>query len=242
MTEEENGMQLKKKNHKPHIESKWDLVEAVVQLSPRVLLHGPTGTGKTHVANHSGNPTSVYNVTATEDTPAAEFRGHFVPKDGNFLWMDGPVVRAMRAGSRLVVNEIDQSSGDLLTFFYAVLDDPGMAAVTLPTGEVVRPGEGFSVVGTMNGSPKSLPAPLRDRFAVSIYINEPHPKAVELLPPHLRDFARNGTAAPDEDRRTSVRALAEFTVLSKRIGEKHAAEAIFGKRAQTVLNALKAAS
>src|SRR5207244_1607050 len=119
-------------------------------------------------------------------------RGHFIPKGQEFIWMDGPALTAFRLGSRLVLNEIDKASGDALTFCHALLDDPGIARITLPTGETVIPHEDFHVIATMNGEPEDLPDALRDRFAVRIHIDKLHPEAVEALPKDLHKIARKG--------------------------------------------------
>ena len=170
----------------------------------------------------------------------AELRGHFVPKGGEFIWMDGPVTRAMRQGARLVLNEIDLSSGDVLTYLYAVCDDPELSQVTLPTGEILRPAEGFSVVATMNGEPSYLPEALQDRFCVSLNIDKPHPEAIKRLPEDLQRLAENGVHA-DSNRRTSVRSLSAFADLREKLPTEDASFAVFGSRSKDVNAALKLA-
>jgi len=184
----------------------------------------------------------VYAVTLTEEMPAAELRGHFVPKGDHFEWMDGPALRAWRLGARLVLNEIDRASGDVLTFLMVILDDPETAMVTLPTGETVRPNPQFSVVATMNGNVlNDLTSGLRDRFPVTIEVTEVHPEALALLPEHLRDAARNTSLVDDSSRRLSIRVWYEFARLEGLLGTEMAAQACFARRAGDVLTALKIA-
>lgn len=219
----------------------WQVAEAAIAHSSRVLLVGPPGTGKTYAAAKFGiGNRSVYATTLTEEMPAAELRGHFVPKGDHFEWMDGPALTAWRQGARLVLNEIDRASGDVLTFLMVILDDPETAMVTLPTGETVRPSSAFSVVATMNGNIlNDLTAGLRDRFSVTIEIDEVHPDALALLPAPLRAAARNTTLVDEAARRLSVRVWYEFVRLRALLGEEIAAHACFGKRAQDAMNALK---
>lgn len=220
----------------------WDLVNAVLPLATRLLLYGPPGTGKTWQGLTGGlrSAQEVFSITLTEDTPAAELRGHYVPVDGRFVWRDGPALAAWRAGARLVVNELDHASGDVLTFLLAILDDHEMARVTLPTNETVRPADGFSVVATMNGDPDTLPAPLRDRFPIALEVNAVHPGALQALNPDIQKAARDTVALPAE-RRISIRAWQAFGQLRPALGEELATRVVFGQRAGDVLDALKLA-
>jgi hypothetical protein len=218
----------------------WDTIDAVMGVSRRILLRGMPGTGKTYAATKRGlaQGQKVYSVTMTPETPAAEFRGHFVPKGGEMVWMDGPAIRAWREGARLVINEIDQASPDCLSLMFAVLDDPEFAEFSLPTGETVRPEQGFQVVATMNGEPEDLPVALQDRFPVSILIEEPNPEAIQSLPEDLRGPAASTALIDNPDRRVSIRAWAEFANLRHKLGKEVAAKAIFGPRYQEALDAL----
>lgn len=228
----------------------WSIIDAVIATSRRVLLFGPPGTGKTYAAarRNVAKDQSIYQITMTEETPAAEIRGHFLPKGSEMVWMDGPAIRAWREGSRLVINEIDRASADSLSLLYAILDDPEFAELTLPTGEIVRPAEGFHVVATMNGQPYELPLALQDRFPVTIEVMDVNPEAIKALPEDLRVPARESALVSDQDRRLSVRMWMEFASLrsklnrqysSKEKGTTMAAKAVFGARWGEALRAIK---
>ncbi|HEY1309251.1 MAG TPA: AAA family ATPase [Vicinamibacterales bacterium] len=219
----------------------WTTTEAVIAGSRLCLLYGPPGTGKTTAAVRAGSPGSFYNVTLTDETPAAELRGHYIPADGNFVWQDGPAMRAFREGTRLVLNEIDHASGDALDFCHCLLDDPGIAAITLPTGETVHPSPGFTVVATMNGEPGDLPPAIRDRFAVAIEVTEPHPDAIAGMPEAVQDAIRGTVGTDDDEQRTSLRAWRSYLDLADKVGDETAARAVFGIRAGEILAALKLA-
>lgn len=215
----------------------WEYVQACLGHADRVLLYGPPGTGKTTIANRFGKPEKVFNVYLTEDTPAAELRGHFVPKGGEWLWMHGPAIRAWLEGARLVLNEINNASGDALDLLLAITDDHDLAALTLPTGETVRPADGFQVVATMNGEPEDLPEALQDRFAVSFRIDRAHPDALKALPPDIQALAR--ARADEPQGAPSVRSWNAFRALRDAVGPEVAAVAVFGPaEAQAVLDAL----
>jgi nitric oxide reductase NorQ protein len=228
----------------------WTIIDAVIATSKRVLLHGLPGTGKTYAAarqNLKGNDQKVYQITMTEETPAAEIRGHFLPKGDEMVWMDGPAVRAWKEGARLVINEIDRASADSLSLLYAILDDPEFAEFTLPTGEIVRPKKGFHTVATMNGEPGELPLPLQDRFPVTIEVIALNPEALKALPQDLQQVAKESAFTKDENRRLSIRMWMEFATLRVKLAKSHgsvkgpvlAAKAVFGKRWEEAIRAIE---
>jgi MoxR-like ATPase len=217
----------------------WDRAAAALGRGRRVILYGPPATGKTHQAMRAGRAANqeVVSITLTEETSAAELRGHYVPVNGHFEWRDGPVIRAWRLGARLVLNEIDHAGADALSFLLVILDDPGFVVLTLPTNETVQPAPGFSAVATMNGDPDGLPAALRDRFPITIRIDEVHPDAIVALPPDLRHAAAATVDLPPE-RRISLRQWQEFAALREPLSNENAARIVFGPRAGDVLDAL----
>lgn len=219
----------------------WALVSRVIPESRVTLLYGPPGTGKSFAAHNSDLAgRQLFSVTMTPETPAAELRGHYVPQGSQFVWQDGPAIKAWRFGGRLVLNEIDHAAADALSFLLNCLDSQETACLTLPTGEMVKPHPQFQAVATMNGSPDELPSALRDRFPVCLEVDAVHPSAVETLPKDLRNAAL-GSALADDGRRISIRAWQCFASLRASIGSEAAAAAIFAKRAQDVLDSLKIA-
>jgi hypothetical protein len=226
---------LRSKRAKKDAESRtatltWELIERVLS-SPtlcRIYLWGKAGVGKTYCAYHKGRiERGCYAITLTQEMPASELRGHYLPKGDRFEWHDGPVIRAMREGARLVINEILHASDDVLSFLYPILEFEETARITLPTGETVTPAAGFNTVMTDNAAPDELPAPLRDRFDAVLEINEPHPEALALLPEALREVAGRGFALED-DRRVSIRGWLGIARLEAEFGLADACTIVFG--------------
>lgn len=218
----------------------WKVAEAVVRAGTgNTLLYGPPGTGKSYAAQSGAS--DVFNITITPETPAAELRGHYHPRGGEFVWQDGPVVAAMRRGCRLVLNEIDHAGGDTLSFLLAALDNPESCRITLPSGETVRPSHGFHVVATMNGQPGDLLPALRDRFAAAVEISDVHPAAIERLSPDLRNAAR-GTVGAEGSDRISLRSWLCFDKLRPIVGPETAAQAVFSADWRAVLDSLTVAA
>ena len=232
------------------LEMTWEELEIVVAsgAAPRILLFGPPGTGKSHIGStlQKDKEKPVFTVTVTPEMSAAEIRGHFVPKGDSFQWIDGPGVAAWRQGGRLVLNEIDQASADVLTMLHVILDDPGFARLTLPNEQLeeVRPQAGFTVVATTNAENPAavLPAALYDRFPVQVKVKDVNPKAIQALPKDLRVAAKELAAHTDPKRRIGLRAWQTFAELRKEVGEELAAKAVFQTRAMDVLNGIKIAA
>lgn len=215
----------------------WPYVEQVLLHGDRVMLYGVPGTGKTTTA-YLVDPERTDKVTLTEETPASSLLGHWMPEGDHFKWHNGIAINAWLKGRRLLVDEIDRGSGDVQTLMYAIADDPMVATLTLPTGDVVKPAPGFAVVLTMNGEPNDLPTALVDRFSTQINIDRPHPKAIASLPEDLRQVALNGFLIQGE-RSASIRSWKAFGDLREKTNEDIAAFAVFGNRASEFLNAVK---
>jgi len=219
----------------------WQLVEAVLSLDlvRVVYLFGPPGIGKTYSAFTMGRVNDgVYAITLTEDTPAAELRGHFVPEGGNLVWHDGPFTKAMREGARLVVNELTHANPEVHALLHPVLESTETARLTLPTSETVVPADGFHVVATDNHPPEELPPALADRFDCVVEVDQPHPDALARLSPNLREAARRSFALETE-RRVGLRAWLALDRLQGQLGLETACRAVFGpQRGAQIYDAL----
>ncbi len=202
-----------------------------------VLLYGPRGTGKTTSAARSryvtpdGNPQPVYSITLTSEQSAASLWGHWMPKGDQFVWNDGPMLRAWREGALLVINEIDHASEDVQNVLHVLLDDPEVAQFTLPTGETVRPGKGFRCIATMNGFPEDISEPVLDRFGLTVDVARPSTEMIEALPEDLREEAKWQYKHVDEERgepAVTYRQLEMFAALRNTLSPDTAAALVFG--------------
>ncbi|MGC8460334.1 MAG: AAA family ATPase [Candidatus Dormibacteria bacterium] len=216
-----------------------------------VLLYGPRGTGKTTSATRArfvtadGKPQPVYSITLTSEQSAASLWGHWMPKGDQFVWNDGPMLRAWREGALLVINEIDHASEDVQNVLHVLLDDPEVAQITLPTGETVRPGKGFRCIATMNGYPEDVSEPVLDRFSLTVNVASPSTEMIEALPEDLREEARWQYKHVDEERgepAVTYRQLEMFAALRKTLPAETAAALVFGYDASLATQLVKAAA
>lgn len=213
-------------------ECEWAFAERVLSCPAArvVYIWGRPGTGKTHAAYYLGTTSNgIFPLTMTQDTPSSEARGHYVPEGDRFVWQDGMFTAAMRAGGRLIVNEITHAPAEILALAYAVFESPETAQLMLPTGEIVRPAPGFQVVVTDNEPPNALPEALQDRFNAKLEITTPHPDALARLRPELRHAAER-TLNLDDERRIGLRAWLDVERLAApgQLNLKDACRAVFG--------------
>ena len=211
----------------------------------KLILFGPPGTGKTFAGLNLGNVSAgAHRLICNEDMTSADVTGHFKPSgDGTWKWQDGTVIKAWQGdginGGRVVADEIDRASGDVLSQLLAMFDSEESASWEHPeTGRILKPKKGFSVFMTTNiEDMRELPQALKDRFPVAVRINTPHPDALTMLSPDLRGAAA-ASADADRDRRFSIRAFMAFDTLRKTVSVEKAARLTFGKHYQSVLDAI----
>lgn len=211
----------------------------------RIVLFGPSGTGKTYGGlNYGHTRGGKHRLICTEDMTTANVEGNFMPnKDGSWSWVAGSALKAWEGdgltGGRLVVDEVDKASGDVLATLLAFLDSPESASWEHPeTGRIHRPREGFSVVMTTNvENMAELPTALVDRFPVRIRIDQPHPDALDRLSQDLRGLAVRLADAGRE--RVSLRAFYAFDQLRSTLTIEEAADIVFGDRAKSMLEAIR---
>lgn len=212
----------------------------------RVILYGAPGTGKTYAGLTYGvGEGGSFRLTCSEEMTVSQVSGMWRPHRGEFLFQKGEALNAWlgngQVGGRVVVDEVDKASGDVLGELLNFLDSTASSSFRDPdTGEVYRPKAGFSAVMTSNiEHPDELPVALRDRFPVAIKIDTPHPQALEVLPPRLRSVAV-GLVTAEGNRRASLRAFYAFNqMLSNGVDNDTASRLAFGeKRAKAIAEAL----
>ena len=148
-----------------------NLVRATSTRRFPVLLQGPTSSGKTSLieflAKISGNV--FVRVNNHEHTDIQEYLGAYVSgPSGQLYYQEGVLVRALREGHWIVLDELNLAPSDILEALNRLLDDN--RELLLPeTQEVVRPHENFMLFATQNppglyGGRKVLSRAFRNRF------------------------------------------------------------------------------
>jgi hypothetical protein len=114
-----------------------------------VFVSGLSGNGKTLMVEQACAQTKRewIRVNISPETDEDDLIGGFRLIGGETQWFDGPVIQAMKAGSVLVLDEIDRGSNKLMCL-QGILEGKGI--LIKKTGEYVDPAAGFNVIATAN--------------------------------------------------------------------------------------------
>lgn len=145
------------------------------------LLYGPPGTGKTSVVEAAFN--DCLTVQGDGDTVVADLVGDYTKTpDGDFVFVHGPLVRAMRDGVPLFIDDATLIPPTVLAVVYPAMDGRREIVVKANGGEVVKAEPGFYVVAGHNPGVHGaiLTDALSSRFSVHIQVSSDYALAEQL--------------------------------------------------------------
>ncbi|KAJ6508404.1 hypothetical protein C8R45DRAFT_967302, partial [Mycena sanguinolenta] len=157
----------------PSVETKLiDLARIILTRRFPVLIEGPTSSGKTSSVEYLAKRTGhrFIRINNHEHTDIQEYLGSYVsdPATGKLVFKDGLLVRALRNGDWIVLDELNLAPTDVLEALNRLLDD-NRELVIPETQEVVRPHPHFMLFATQNppglyAGRKVLSRAFRNRF------------------------------------------------------------------------------
>jgi len=118
----------------------------------RVYIQGPPGTGKSTFAFQVA---AVLNAEMLEWNADAFIQrstliGQYLVINGETVWVDGILPRAMRGGYWLVINEVDMLDPLTMNILKPVLEDPPRLTILEHGGEIVYAHPDFRIIACAN--------------------------------------------------------------------------------------------
>ncbi|MDX3663684.1 AAA family ATPase [Streptomyces sp. ID05-26A] len=145
------------------------------------LMYGPPGTGKTSVIE-AAFP-DLLTVQGDGDTTVADFVGEYTQTDdGRYVFVHGPLVRAMREGVPLFIDDATLIPPTVLAVVYPAMDGRRQIIIKANGGEVVDAVPGFYVVAGHNPGVHGaiLTDALSSRFSVHVHVSTDYDLAAQL--------------------------------------------------------------
>lgn len=150
-----------------------------------LLIKGPTGCGKTrfveHMAARLGRP--LFTVSCHDDLSAADLVGRHLIGQGDTVWHDGPLTRAVRAGGICYLDEVVEARKDTTVVLHPLADDRRILPIERTGEELQAPPEFMLVVSYNPGYQnllKSLKPSTRQRF-VALTFDYPAPNVEQRV-------------------------------------------------------------
>lgn len=149
-----------------------------------VLIIGPKGTGKTSLVRDfaKSKNTKMDSINFSLRTRESHLIGTKTLTNGSVGFDEGLLVKSMRGGNILYLDEINSAEADVLLRLDEALDDRRQIVLKESTGETIRAEKNWFVIATINplthSGTKELPPQLISRFPVRIRLEYP-PENIE---------------------------------------------------------------
>ena len=150
-----------------------------------VLIIGPKGTGKTSLVRDFAKNKSMNleSINFSLRTRESHLVGTKTLTDGTVSFDEGILVKSMKEGDMLYLDEINSAEADVLLRLDEALDDRRQIVLKESAGEIIKAKENWFVVATINplshSGTKELPPQILSRFPVRIRLEYP-PENIEL--------------------------------------------------------------
>lgn len=117
----------------------------------RIWIAGYAGTGKTQLAVNilTSIKYPFTRMSFDSSTSRSEVVGRWQARNGNTIFVDSPLVKAMRFGSCIILDEIDSANPDVMAVLRSVLEENPHIMIT-ETGELVKAHPDFRIIATAN--------------------------------------------------------------------------------------------
>jgi nitric oxide reductase NorQ protein len=187
-----------------------------------VLIIGPKGTGKTTVVRRfaSQMKKDLDSVNFSLRTRESHLVGSRTLDKGEINFVEGVLVKSMRNGTLLYLDELNAAEADVLLRLDEALDDRRQLVLKEAEGQIVKAADDWFVIATINPlshvGTKELPPQLLSRFPVRMRLEYP-PEDIEL------DIVRRHVTIDD----SKVKDVKHAIQLAKSLREAAAVEELY---------------
>lgn len=163
----------------------FEILDRAYETGLFVLIIGPKGTGKTTLVREFAAKKGVKleSVNFSLRTRESHLIGSKSLENGAIGFDEGILVKSMREGGMLYLDEINASEADVLLRLDEALDDRRQIVLKESGGEIIKANNDWFVVATINPlthvGTKELPPQILSRFPVRIRLEYP-PEEIEL--------------------------------------------------------------
>ena len=164
-----------------------------------VLIIGSKGTGKTSLVRSFADMAGLEmeSINFSLRTRESHLVGTKTLTDGTVGFDEGILIKSMREGDLLYLDEINSAEADVLLRLDEALDSRRQIALKESRGQVVRAKDGWFVVATINplthSGTKELPPQLLSRFPVRIRLEYPSEEIeLQIVKRHLSGGRQGG--------------------------------------------------
>ena len=171
-----------------------DVIDKAFEKELFVLIIGPKGTGKTSLVREYATQKSIElkSINFSLRTRESHLIGTKNLIEGNIGFDEGILVKSMREGNILYLDEINAAEADVLLRLDEALDDRRQIVLKESDGQVIKAKDSWFVIATINPltqvGTKELPPQLLSRFPVRIRLDYP-PEDVEyqIIKKHVKN-------------------------------------------------------
>jgi len=228
----------------------FEIIDSAFEKGLFVIIIGPKGTGKTTLVREYAMRKSknLQSINLSLRTRESHLVGSKTLLDGNIGFDEGILVKSMKEGSILYLDEINAAEADVLLRLDEALDDRRQLILKESGGEIIKAKDSWFVISTINPlthvGTKELPPQILSRFPVRVRLDYPpedieyqiikrhvkNPNEVEVLQGiKLANVLRQASAVEELYYSPSIRETIAFAKLIEGgVSAKQAAKTVFG--------------